>query len=50
MSDRVGQQLGNYRLVRLGRGGFAERFYLGEHRRLGNEAAIKSPAYERIVC
>src|SRR5579863_8588514 len=41
MADRVGQQLGNYRLVRLlGEGGFAE-VYLGEHLHLGTEAAIK---------
>ncbi len=41
MTDRVGQQLGNYHLVRLlGRGGFAE-VYLGEHVRLGTQAAIK---------
>jgi Tol biopolymer transport system component len=37
----VGQLLGNYRLVRLlGRGGFAQ-VYLGEHVRLGTQAAIK---------
>jgi serine/threonine protein kinase len=41
MVDRIGQQLGNYRLLRLlGKGGFAE-VYLGEHLRLGTRAAIK---------
>jgi outer membrane protein assembly factor BamB/serine/threonine protein kinase len=40
-AGRVGQQLGNYRLIRLlGRGGFAE-VYLGEHIHLGTQAAIK---------
>jgi outer membrane protein assembly factor BamB len=38
---REGQQLGNYRLVRLvGQGGFAD-VYLGEHVYLGTQAAIK---------
>jgi predicted ATPase/class 3 adenylate cyclase/DNA-binding CsgD family transcriptional regulator len=41
MSDRVGQQLGNYRLLRLiGRGSWAS-VYLGEHLHLGTQAAIK---------
>jgi len=41
MVDRLGQQLGNYRLVRfLGQGGFAE-VYLGEHVYLDTPAAIK---------
>ncbi len=41
MQDRVGQQFGNYRLVRLlGTGGFAE-VYLGEHVYLNTQAAIK---------
>jgi len=41
MVDREGQQLGNYRLLRLlGKGGFAE-VYLGEHLRLGTQAAVK---------
>jgi outer membrane protein assembly factor BamB/serine/threonine protein kinase len=41
MPDRVGQQLGNYRLLRLlGRGGFAE-VYLGEHVYLKRPAALK---------
>src|SRR5438067_2401518 len=41
MADRVGQQLGNYRLIRLlGQGGFAE-VYLGEHIYLKTQVAIK---------
>ncbi len=41
MAERIGQQLGNYRLVRLlGTGGFAE-VYLGEHIYLKSQAAIK---------
>lgn len=41
MTDRVGQQIGNYRLIRLlGEGGFAE-VYLGGHLYLGSQAAIK---------
>src|SRR5437764_6290261 len=41
MADRVGQHLGNYRLVSLlGQGGFAE-VYLGQHVRLDLQAAIK---------
>jgi serine/threonine protein kinase len=41
MSDRVGQHLGNYRLLRLlGKGGFAE-VYLGEHIHLTTQAAVK---------
>ncbi len=41
MADLVGQQLGNYQLIRLlGEGGFAE-VYLGEHIHLGTQAAIK---------
>src|ERR1051326_439237 len=41
MADRVGQQFGNWRLVRkLGEGGFAE-VYLGEQVYLKNQAAIK---------
>ncbi len=41
MTDRIGQQLGHYQLVRLlGKGGFAE-VYLGEHLHLGTQVAIK---------
>jgi serine/threonine protein kinase len=41
MNDRVGQQLGNYRLNSLiGKGGFGE-VYLAEHIHLGTLAAIK---------
>ncbi len=48
MADRVGregQQLGNYRLLRLlGRGGFAE-VYLGQHIHLNSHAAVKIPSF-----
>src|SRR5690349_158433 len=41
MADRVGKQLGNYRLVSLlGRGGYAE-VYLGQHVRFNMQAAVK---------
>lgn len=41
MTNRQGQRLGNYRLIRLlGQGGFAE-VYLGEHVFLSTKAAIK---------
>src|SRR5579872_3279809 len=41
MFDRVGQRLGNYRLVSLlGQGGFAD-VYLAEHIHLGTKTAIK---------
>ncbi len=41
MIDRVGQHVGNYRILRsLGRGGFAE-VYLGEHLHLHSPAALK---------
>jgi eukaryotic-like serine/threonine-protein kinase len=41
MDNRVGQQLGNYRLIqRLGVGGFAE-VYLGEHVHLKTQRAVK---------
>ena len=41
MANRLGQQLGNYRLTQLlGQGGFAD-VYLGEHVYLKNHAALK---------
>ena len=41
MTNLVGQQFGNYRLMRLlGQGGFAE-VYLGEHIYLKSHAALK---------
>src|SRR5579884_1280874 len=41
MEDRIGKQLGNYRLLRLlGQGGFAQ-VYLGEHAYLMTKVAIK---------
>ncbi|HLV99300.1 MAG TPA: protein kinase [Ktedonobacterales bacterium] len=41
MADRIGQQLGLYRLIRLlNRGGFAE-VYLGEHVRMLTQAVVK---------
>ncbi len=43
MADIIGEQLGNYRVLRLiGEGGFA-RVYLGEHIYLKTQAALKVP-------
>ena len=41
MTDRVGQQIGNYRLLRLLGQGIIAEVYLGEHLHLGMQAAIK---------
>jgi eukaryotic-like serine/threonine-protein kinase len=41
MGDRIGQRLGNYRVVRLiGQGGFGD-VYLGEHIHLSTQVALK---------
>src|SRR5438876_1501084 len=41
VDDRIGQQFGSYRLIRLlGQGGFAE-VYLGEHIHLKSQVAVK---------
>jgi peptide/nickel transport system substrate-binding protein len=41
MADRIGQHLGNYRLISLlGQGGYAE-VYLGQHVRFDMQAAVK---------
>lgn len=58
-ADLVGQQLGNYRLVRLlGQGGFAD-VYLGQHVHLNTSAALpriwccllgKSVSSARVSC
>jgi serine/threonine protein kinase len=41
VTDRVGQQIGNYQLVKLlGEGGCAQ-VYLGKHRYLNSHAALK---------
>src|SRR6266700_8431765 len=41
MTERVGQQLGNYTLIRRLREGGVAEVYLGEHIHLGTQAAIK---------
>ena len=41
IDDLIGQQFGNYRLIKLlGEGGFA-KVYLGEHVHMGTHAAVK---------
>src|SRR5690349_4465521 len=41
MANRVGQQIGNYRLLRFIKGGGFGEVYLGEHIHLNTQAAIK---------
>jgi serine/threonine protein kinase len=41
MTDRVGQQLGNYQLIQLRGQGHWAAVYLGEHGHLHTQAAIK---------
>src|SRR5262245_19339594 len=49
MNDRIGQQLGNYRLIsKLGHGGFGA-VYLGEHVHLKTQAAIKVLHHVQLV-
>ena len=50
MADRVGQQLGNYQLIRmLGEGGFAE-VYLGEHIHLMASISLLVAMIRRCRC
>jgi serine/threonine protein kinase len=46
MDDRMGQQFGPYRLVRLLGVGRFSKVYLGEHRSLGSQVALKLLAAE----
>ncbi len=49
MDDRIGQQLGNYRLTRkLGQGGFAD-VYLGEHIHLDTHQVAIKVLRERLI-
>ncbi len=49
MYNRVGQQLGNYRLIQLLEQGNFASVYMGQHIHLNTQAAVKVPHRGRCL-